>query len=188
MGTPDFAVPGLDALVRHGYEVVAVVTAPDKPSGRGLKMQSSAVKQYALEKQLRVLQPTNLKDPQFYTELKALKADLQWVVAFRMLPETIWNMPPMGTYNLHASLLPAYRGAAPINWAIMRGEKETGLTTFRLQHEIDSGNILLQEKVAIGENTTAGELHDTLKEKGAELIVSSVKLIARSFTSNRFPI
>ena len=168
MGTPEFAVASLDALVNAGCNVVGVITAPDKPAGRGLKLQESAVKKYAVEKGLKVLQPEKLKNPQFLEELRSLNADLQVVVAFRMLPELVWNMPPMGTINVHASLLPQYRGAAPINWAIINGEKETGVTTFKLKHEIDTGDILLQEKIPIGENETAGELHDKLKELGAK--------------------
>ena len=174
MGTPDFAVPSLDKLLQAGYIVVAVITAPDKPAGRGLQLHQSAVKKFALEKGLTVLQPEKLKSPEFLQELRSLKADLQVVVAFRMLPEVVWNMPPMGTINLHASLLPQYRGAAPINWAIINGEKETGATTFTLQQEIDTGNILLQEKMTIGESETAGELHDRMKEMGATLLVRTV--------------
>lgn len=175
MGTPEFAVASLDALVQAGFNIVGVITAPDKPAGRGMKLQESAVKKYAVEKALKVLQPEKLKNPQFLEELKSLKADLQIVVAFRMLPEVVWDMPPMGTVNVHASLLPQYRGAAPINWAIINGEKETGVTTFKLQHEIDTGNILLQEKTTIGENETTGELHDNLKELGAKLLVKTVQ-------------
>src|SRR3954470_768907 len=156
MGTPEFAVASLDALVKAGYNVVGVVTAPDKPAGRGMKLQESAVKKYAVEHGLQVLQPDKLKNPQFIDELKNLKADLQIVVAFRMLPEVVWNMPPMGTINVHGSLLPQYRGAAPINWAIINGEKETGVTTFKLQHQIDTGNILLQEKIPVHDDETAG--------------------------------
>lgn len=178
MGTPEFAVASLSALVDAECNVVAVITAPDKPAGRGMKPQQSAVKKYALEKGIQVLQPEKLKNPEFLAELSALKADVQVVVAFRMLPEVVWNMPRLGTINVHASLLPQYRGAAPINWAIINGEKETGITTFKLQHEIDTGNILLQEKIAIGENDTAGELHDKMKMLGAELIVRTIKLLA----------
>ena len=174
LGTPEFAVASLDALVNEGFTIAAVVTAPDKPAGRGMKLTESAVKRYAFEKGLKVLQPEKLKDPKFIEQLKSLKADLQIVVAFRMLPEVVWNMPPMGTINLHASLLPDYRGAAPINWAIINGEKETGVTTFKLSHEIDTGNILLQEKLLINENETAGELHDKLKIPGAQLVVKTV--------------
>src|SRR5215213_2790430 len=158
MGTPEFAVASLDALVQAGFNIVAVITAPDKPGGRGMRLQQSAVRKYAVEKGLHILQPEKLKNPEFLDELKALKADLQVVVAFRMLPEVVWNMPPMGTINLHGSLLPQYRGAAPINWAIINGEKMTGVTTFKLRHEIDTGDILLQAQISIGENETAGEL------------------------------
>lgn len=175
MGTPDFAVPSLDALLKYGYSVVAVVTAQDKPSGRGMKLSESAVKQYALRKDISVLQPPKLKDPEFIAQLKQFRAHLQVVVAFRMLPEEIWSMPPMGTINLHGSLLPQYRGAAPINRAIMNGETETGLTTFKLQQQIDTGNILLMEKIPIGPNETAGELHDRMKQAGALLVVQTVK-------------
>jgi methionyl-tRNA formyltransferase len=174
MGTPEFAVASLDALVNAGYHIVGVITAPDKPSGRGMKMNESAVKKYASEKGFKILQPEKLKNPEFIEELKSLNADLQIVVAFRMLPEIVWNMPPMGTINLHGSLLPQYRGAAPINWAIINGEKETGVTTFKLQHEIDTGNILLSEKIPINENETAGELHDKMKIVGANLLVKTV--------------
>jgi methionyl-tRNA formyltransferase len=175
MGTPEFAVASLRALVEAGFNVVGVITAPDKPAGRGMKLNESAVKKYAAEKGLTVLQPEKLKNPGFIAELETLKADLQVVVAFRMLPEVVWKMPPLGTINLHGSLLPQYRGAAPINWAIINGEKETGVTTFKLQQEIDTGNILLQEKILIGENDTAGELHDIMKEIGANLLVATVK-------------
>jgi methionyl-tRNA formyltransferase len=175
MGTPEFAVGSLDALVKAGMNVVGVVTAPDKAAGRGMKITQSAVKTYALEHNLPVLQPTKLKDSQFIDELRNLKPDLQVVVAFRMLPEIVWNLPPMGTINVHASLLPHYRGAAPINWAVINGETETGITTFQLKHEIDTGNILLQEKVPIGETQSAGELHDVLKETGAALLVKTIR-------------
>ena len=178
MGTPEFAVASLDALVKAGFNVVGVVTAPDKPAGRGMKMNESAVKKYALEHNLDILQPEKLKNPEFLEQLKSLHADLQVVVAFRMLPEVVWNMPRMGTINLHGSLLPQYRGAAPINWAVINGEKETGVTTFKLQHEIDTGNILLQESFSIGENETAGEVHDRMKEIGAKLLVKTVSGIA----------
>ena len=174
MGTPEFAVASLDALVKAGYTIIAVVTAPDKPAGRGMKLTESAVKKYALEQGLRILQPVKLKDPLFVDELRSLKADMQIVVAFRMLPEMVWNMPPMGTINVHGSLLPQYRGAAPINWAVINGEKETGVTTFKLQQEIDTGNILLQQSFAIGEDETAGELHDRMKETGAKLLVQTI--------------
>lgn len=175
MGTPEFAVASLDALVNAGCNIVGVVTAPDKPAGRGMKLQESAAKKYAVEKGLKILQPEKLKNPQFLEELKSLNADLQIVVAFRMLPEVVWNMPPMGTINVHGSLLPQYRGAAPINWAIINGEKETGVTTFKLKHEIDTGDILLQEKIPISDNETADELHDVMKETGAQLLVKTVK-------------
>jgi len=174
MGTPEFAVESLDAMVKAGFTIVGVVTAPDKPAGRGLKMNESAVKKYALKHGLRILQPEKLKNEEFLSELRSLNAELQVVVAFRMLPEVVWNMPSKGTINVHASLLPQYRGAAPINWAIINGEKETGVTTFKLQHEIDTGNILLQEKIDIGEDETAGELHDRMKEIGAKLLVKTI--------------
>jgi methionyl-tRNA formyltransferase len=175
MGTPEFAVASLDTLVKNGYDIAGVVTAPDKPAGRGMNLQQSAVKKYAIEHQLNVLQPEKLRDAEFISQLKLLNADLHIVVAFRMLPELVWNMPPMGTINVHGSLLPKYRGAAPINWAIINGEKETGVTTFKLKHEIDTGNILLQEKIVIRENETAGELHDEMKETGAHLLIKTVK-------------
>lgn len=177
MGTPEFAVASLNALVNEGYNIVGVVTAPDKPSGRGMQLNESAVKKYATDKGLKILQPEKLKNTEFINELKLLNADLQIVVAFRMLPGIVWNMPPMGTINVHASLLPQYRGAAPINWAIINGEKETGITTFKLQQEIDTGNILLQEKIEIGENETAGELHDKLKTLGANVLVKTIQQI-----------
>jgi methionyl-tRNA formyltransferase len=175
MGTPQFAVTSLDALVTAGCDVVAVVTAPDKPAGRGQKLNKSAIKQYAVENGIPVLQPEKLKDPAFIAELKAFNADLQVVVAFRMLPEVVWNMPPRGTINLHASLLPQYRGAAPINWVLINGEKESGVTTFFLKHEIDTGDILFTEKVTLSGHETAGELHDRLMNKGAGLLVKTVK-------------
>lgn len=178
MGTPDFAVASLNALVQAGFDVVGVVTAADKPAGRGQKLQESAVKQYAVAQGLKVLQPLKLKDPEFIDELKALKADLQVVVAFRMLPEIVWNMPAKGTINLHASLLPQYRGAAPINHAIINGEKESGVTTFFLKHEIDTGDVIFSEKVAITNTDTAGDLHDKLMETGATLLVKTVRAIA----------
>ncbi len=178
MGTPEFAVASLDALVKAGAHIVGVITAPDKAAGRGLQLQQSAVKQYAEAQGLHVLQPEKLKNPAFLEELRSLRADLQVVVAFRMLPEMVWNMPPMGTINLHGSLLPQYRGAAPINWAVINGEKETGVTTFQLQHEIDTGNILQQESFPIGESETAGEVHDRMKMIGAGLLVKTVQGIA----------
>lgn len=185
MGTPDFAVASMEALVKANCNIVAVVTAPDKPAGRGMKLQESPVKKFALRHHIKILQPEKLKNPEFINELKSLKADLQIVVAFRMLPETVWNMPPMGTINVHASLLPQYRGAAPINWAIINGEKETGITTFKLQQEIDTGNILLQEKIEIGENETAGELHDKLKELGACVLLETVEGLENSTLQER---
>lgn len=177
MGTPEFAVASLDALLNAGFDIAAVVTAPDKPAGRGQKLSESAVKKYAVAKGIPVLQPVKLKDPEFLEQLRSFQADLQVVVAFRMLPEAVWNMPPKGTINLHASLLPDYRGAAPINWAVMNGEKQTGVTTFFLQHEIDTGNILFSAKVAIGDDENAGDIHDKLMHTGAELLVRTVKAI-----------
>lgn len=177
MGTPDFAVASLNALVEAGFDVVGVVTAADKPAGRGQKLQESAVKQYAVSKGIKTLQPLKLKDPAFIEELRALKADLQVVVAFRMLPEIVWDMPAKGTINLHASLLPQYRGAAPINHAIINGEMESGVTTFFLKHEIDTGNVIFSEKVEIRPGETAGELHDELMHVGAGLLVKTVKAI-----------
>lgn len=178
MGTPEFAVASLDALVIAGCNIVAVVTAPDKPAGRGMQLHQSAVKKYAVEQNLKVLQPEKLKNPEFLEVLKLLSADLQIIVAFRMLPERVWNMPPMGSVNLHGSLLPHYRGAAPINWAIINGEKKTGVTTFKLKHEIDTGDILLQESFPIRENDTAGDVHDKMKEIGARVLVKTVKALA----------
>lgn len=178
MGTPDFAVPSLDILVKAGFSVKAVVTAPDRPSGRGLKLQPSAVKQYALEYNLSILQPENLKDPEFLEQLQLLSADLFVVVAFRILPEAVFAMPPQGTINLHASLLPDYRGAAPINRAIMNGEQETGVSTFFIEKQVDTGKIIFQEITAIGENETAGELHDKLMQIGARLVLDTVDAIA----------
>ncbi len=177
MGTPEFAVESLKLLLQNNYNIVAVITVPDKPAGRGQQLQQSAVKKYALEKGLNILQPEKLKDEIFLEQLTTLKADLQIVVAFRMLPEVVWNMPRLGTINLHGSLLPHYRGAAPINWAIINGEKETGVTTFFLQQEIDTGKIIFQEKTPISENETAGEIHDKLMNIGAELIVKTVRAI-----------
>ena len=175
MGTPDFAVASLERIVEAGFNITAVVTAPDKPAGRGMQLTESAVKRYAVSKGLKVLQPVKLKSDEFINELRSLKADIQVVVAFRILPEVVWSMPPMGTINLHGSLLPQYRGAAPINWALINGETVTGVTTFKLKHEIDTGNILLQEKINIGEDETAGELHDRMKEVGGNLIVKTLK-------------
>lgn len=177
MGTPDFAVESLRALVEGGYNVVAVVTMPDKPAGRGHQLQYSAVKQYALSVGLPLLQPERLKDEMFLEELRSYGADLQIVVAFRMLPEVVWNMPRLGTFNLHASLLPQYRGAAPINWAVMNGDTETGATTFMLQHEIDTGNIILQERIAIADDENVGSVHDRLMTMGASLVTRTVDAI-----------
>ena len=178
MGTPDFAVPSLDALFQNGYDIVGVITATDKKGGRGGKqLIQSAVKKYAIEKGLKVLQPKNLKAPEFVEELKSLEADLQIVVAFRMLPVVVWDMPRLGTMNLHGSLLPAYRGAAPIHWAVINGEKETGVTTFFLKHEIDTGDMLMQEKFPIAPDDTTGNVHDKMMQLGAEVIVKSVKKI-----------
>jgi methionyl-tRNA formyltransferase len=182
MGTPEFAVPSLEILLDNGYHVAGVVTAPDKPGGRQGIMRS-AVKQFAEAKGLKVLQPEKLKDPEFISALRELRADLQIVVAFRMLPEIVWSMPPMGTMNLHGSLLPKYRGAAPINWAVINGETETGLTTFLLKHEIDTGDLLFQEKVPIGPDETAGELHDQMMQIGAKLVLKSVKALEQGVTS-----
>lgn len=177
MGTPAFAVPSLDILVQNQYDIAAVVTAPDKASGRGQHVHQSAVKKYALEKGIKVLQPEKLKNEEFIAELKSLEANLFVVVAFRMLPEVVWQLPEYGTFNLHASLLPQYRGAAPINWALINGEKETGVTTFFLKHEIDTGNILFQEKIIIDEKDNAGTLHDKLSELGSQLVLKTVKAI-----------
>lgn len=178
MGTPEFAVASLAALINDGCNVVGVITAPDKAAGRGLKLQSSAVKQYALEHNLNILQPEKLKNSEFIAQLEALKADVQIVVAFRMLPELVWNMPKMGTINVHGSLLPKYRGAAPINWAIINGDEQTGVTTFKLKHEIDTGDILLQATLPIHENETAGQVHDKMKQLGAELLLKTIEAIA----------
>lgn len=177
MGTPDFAVASLQALLEAGENVVAVVTVADKPAGRGQKIQESAVKKFAVSNNIPVLQPEKLKDEHFLKALKSFNADLQVVVAFRMLPEVVWNMPPKGTINLHASLLPQYRGAAPINHAIINGEKESGVTTFLLQHQIDTGNILFKESVSIAPSDTAGDLHDKLMAVGARLLIKTVDAI-----------
>ncbi len=188
MGTPDFAVPSLKILIENNYNVVGVITAPDKPAGRGLQPRFSPVKKFALEHKLKILQPEKLKSENFISELKSLNADLQAVVAFRMLPEVVWNMPPLGTFNLHASLLPQYRGAAPINWAIINGEKETGVTTFFLQQQVDTGKIIFQDKVAIRDDETAGELHDELMVKGAELVLKTVRTIEqKNYTLQKQP-
>lgn len=178
MGTPEFAVASLKAVIESGFEVVAVVTAPDRPAGRGRKLKASAVKEFALKKNIPVLQPTNLKDPEFLDTLASYNPNLQIVVAFRMLPKSVWSLPEYGTFNLHASLLPDYRGAAPINWAIINGEQETGVTTFFIDDEIDTGQIILQEKTSIIENETVGELHDKLMALGAQLVVRTVTLLA----------
>ena len=177
MGTPDFAVASLKNLVDNNYKVVGVITAPDRPAGRGQKLRASAVKEYAVSENLPVLQPTNLKSEDFLTELKALEADLQIIVAFRMLPKVVWAMPKHGTFNLHASLLPEYRGAAPINWAVINGETVTGNTTFFIDEKIDTGAVILQQKVSIANNTTAGSLHDELMNQGANLVLETVDLI-----------
>ncbi|MEN9350112.1 MAG: hypothetical protein RL372_1090 [Bacteroidota bacterium] len=174
MGTPPFAVASLDALVKAGFTISAVVTAPDKPAGRGLQLQQSAVKKYAVDNNLPVLQPVKLRDPAFISALEALNANIFVVVAFRMLPEVVWDMPPMGTINVHGSLLPSYRGAAPINWAVINGEKETGVTTFKLKAAIDTGNILLQDKLPITEADTAGSIHDKMMVLGANLLVTTL--------------
>lgn len=177
MGTPEFAVPSLQILVENGFNVVAVITVPDKPKGRGQKLSTSPVKDYAVSQNIPVLQPTNLKSPEFLEELRSYKANLQIVVAFRMLPEVVWDMPEIGTFNLHGSLLPQYRGAAPINWAIINGEKETGVTTFFLKHEIDTGSIIFQEKEAIKENDNVGSVYTRLMARGAGLVLKTVKAI-----------
>lgn len=180
MGTPEFAVSTLKALVENNYKVVGVITVPDKPAGRGRKINESAVKKYAESVGLNILQPVKLKDEGFLTELKALKADLQIVVAFRMLPQVVWDMPKMGTFNLHASLLPQYRGAAPINWAVINGERKTGITTFLLNENIDEGNILLQEEIEIGNDDDAGIVHDKLMNNGSSLVLKTVDALIKS--------
>jgi methionyl-tRNA formyltransferase len=177
MGTPDFAVGILDTIYQNNYEIVGVITAPDKPAGRGQKVSISAVKEYALAKNLNVLQPTNLKATEFLSELEQLNANLQVVVAFRMLPEMVWKMPQLGTFNLHASLLPEYRGAAPINWAIINGETKTGVTTFFIDDKIDTGAIILSKETPIGTNESAGELHDRLMQLGSEAVLETLELI-----------
>lgn len=177
MGTPEFAVPSLQILVENGYNVVAVITAPDRPKGRGQKLMTTPVKDYAVAQGLPVLQPTNLKSEEFLEELRSYKANLQIVVAFRMLPVAVWDMPEIGTFNLHGSLLPQYRGAAPINWAIINGEKETGVTTFFLKHEIDTGNVIFQEREPIAEEDNVGDVYARLMEKGAQLVLRTVKAI-----------
>jgi len=180
MGTPEFAVASLDILVQNNYNIVGVITVPDKPAGRGQQLQQSAVKKYALEKGLHILQPEKLKAEEFLNELRALKADLQIVVAFRMLPEVVWSMPRLGTFNLHGSLLPQYRGAAPINWAVMNGDTETGVSTFFLQQEIDTGKIIFREKTPIAENENAGTIHDRLMHIGAGLVLKTVRAIGEN--------
>src|SRR5690606_32785528 len=185
MGTPEFAVPSLQLLVKHGWNVVAVVTAPDKPQGRGRKLMGSPVKQAAEELGIPVLQPINLKSPDFVEELRSYQADVQVVVAFRMLPEVVWNMPPMGTFNLHASLLPDYRGAAPINWAIINGEKITGVTTFFLKHEIDTGNIIFQEEEPILPQDNVGSLYERLMDRGSKLVLKTIEAIAQNAVEMR---
>ena len=177
MGTPEFAVPSLQILVENGVNVVAVVTAPDRPKGRGQKLTTTPVKDYAVSQEIPVLQPTNLKSPEFLEELKSYNANLQIVVAFRMLPVAVWDMPEIGTFNLHGSLLPQYRGAAPINWAIINGEKETGVTTFFLKHEIDTGNVIFQEKEPIGEEDNVGDVYERLMQRGAKLVLKTVRAI-----------
>jgi len=177
MGTPEFAVGILDTILHNNYEVVGVITAADKPAGRGQKIKYSAVKEYALAHNLHLLQPTNLKDESFLADLKALNANLQIVVAFRMLPEVVWKMPSLGTFNLHASLLPNYRGAAPINWAIINGETKTGVTTFFIDDKIDTGAMILNSETAIGVNESAGELHDRLMELGSETVIQTLALL-----------
>jgi methionyl-tRNA formyltransferase len=179
MGTPEFAVPSLEILIQNKFNVVAVITAPDKPQGRGQKLTSSPVKECAIKYNLPVLQPTNLKSPEFLEELKSYHANLQIVVAFRMLPEVVWSMPAIGTFNLHASLLPQYRGAAPINWAIINGEKETGVTTFFLKHEIDTGSVIFQEKETILDTDDVSTLYERLMHKGAYLVLKTVQAIER---------
>lgn len=188
MGTPDFAVGVLDSLVQNQYNVIAVVTVADKPAGRGKKLRASAVKEYALENKIPILQPVRLKEETFLKSLEILKADLFIVVAFRMLPKEVWKMPKIGTFNLHASLLPAYRGAAPINWAIIKGERETGVTTFFIDEKIDTGAILLQSKISIASCDTAGVLHDKLMNSGSDLVLKTVDLIAtQSYNTKKQP-
>ncbi len=185
MGTPDFAVPILKKLVDEHYSIVGVITAPDKPAGRGRKLNQSAVKKYALQNNLALLQPTNLKDREFLLKLKNLQASLQVVVAFRMLPKVVWQMPTHGTFNLHASLLPSYRGAAPIHWAIINGEQKTGVTTFFIDEKIDTGEIILQKKIAIGNDETVGELHNKLMDLGAELVSETVSQIKKGIVTTK---
>ncbi len=183
LGTPDFAAFSLYKMIEADFNIVAVITSPDKPSGRGLKLKASPVKELALKANIPVLQPTNLKSPEFLAELKSYNADIQCVIAFRMLPQVVWEMPPLGTFNLHASLLPNYRGAAPINWAVINGEKETGVTTFFLKHEIDTGQIIFNQKVKIEDSDDAGTLHDKLMQVGADLVIKTV----RAIEANNYP-
>ncbi|HRB87575.1 MAG TPA: methionyl-tRNA formyltransferase, partial [Niabella sp.] len=178
MGTPEFAVASLQHILEAGCQVVAVITAPDKPGGRGMELQQSAVKKFALQKNLPVLQPEKLRNEAFLNQLRSFEADLQICVAFRMLPEVVWNMPPLGTINVHGSLLPQYRGAAPINWAVINGEKETGVTTFKLKHQIDTGNILLQQSFSIDPEDSAGTIHDRMMMVGAQLLLQTIKGLA----------
>lgn len=185
MGTPEFAIPPLAALLDEGYDVIGVITAPDKPAGRGKKLKSPPVKIFAEEKGLKIFQPKKLKDPEFIQSIKDLKPDIQVVVAFRMLPELVWSIPKSGTFNLHASLLPQYRGAAPINWSIINGDKTTGLTTFFIDEKIDTGEILSQKSIEIGENETAGELHDRMTVAGASLVLKTVKDIIENKIHSR---
>ena len=183
MGTPDFAVGILDTIYQNNYEIVGVITAPDKPAGRGQKVSTSAVKEYAVSKNLHLLQPTNLKSEDFLAELKSLNANLHIVVAFRMLPEVVWKMPKLGTFNLHASLLPEYRGAAPINWAIINGETKTGVTTFFIDDKIDTGAMILSKELLIGSDESAGELHDRLMHLGSKTVIETLQLIATGKTT-----
>ncbi|WP_108866832.1 methionyl-tRNA formyltransferase [Aquimarina aquimarini] len=183
MGTPDFAVETLKTIIENKYNVVGVITAPDKPAGRGRKLRASAVKEYAVSKNLKVLQPTNLKNEAFIEELESLKANLNIVVAFRMLPKIVWNMPQYGTFNLHASLLPDYRGAAPINWAIINGEQKTGITTFFIDEKIDTGHVIFQKEIEIKNTDSAGDLHDRLMTNGAELVIDTIKAIESNTAS-----
>ena len=185
MGTPDFAVATLQTLIAHNYNVVGVITAPDRPAGRGQKLKSSAVKQFALKHKLKVLQPTNLKSDAFIEDLKALQANLQIIVAFRMLPKVVWQMPEFGTFNLHASLLPQYRGAAPIHWAIINGETKTGVTTFFIDEKIDTGAVILNEEIAIGNDTTVGQLHDELMVIGSKLVIKTVQQIETDLVTTK---
>lgn len=188
MGTPDFAVGILNTIIKSNYQVVGVITAADKPAGRGQKVKYSAVKEYALENNLTILQPSNLKDETFLSQLKSLNANLQIVVAFRMLPEAVWRMPELGTFNLHASLLPNYRGAAPINWAIINGEQKTGVTTFFIDDKIDTGAMILSATIEISENETAGELHDKLMNLGSTTVIDTLKLIEKGTVETKIQV